>query len=883
MPALDFDSLPPRWQTAWRWAAPGLTLAALALLAWNCAFNPNVRCLTPGPGQWIVYPLPPVGHPFSGFELAGTFRRAFVLPEKPAAARLSWRCFTNGEVTVNNTLIPPSGAASANWKTTTRADIAPFLRPGTNEISVKVMNFLGPPALSLELQSGNFRLASDETWQVSVSGSDWRAARAAPATPRPGKGNELALLETTGGALRRCWPWLCLFAGLAIAGAALRQWRLGGATASGPAAPFPKMTLVLLASVWALLFLHNFPLVPAASGFDAPQHLEYVSWLQDHQRRQDPWQAWEMVQPPLYYIICARFLALARCQAFAPSGMLALRFLGLAIGAANVALVFAGLRLVFPGDWRKPLAGLVLAAFLPAQLCLLHYTTNEILSAMFVTAALCVALLLLRPGQPAWGWYGLLGIVLGLALLSKASAVLAMPVILGVLALKLALRRERSAQAWLAALGLPLLICLALSAWHYVELWRQYGNPLTGGWDPKVVAPWWQTKGFQTPGYYFSFGDAFTRPFFSGLRSFWDAFYTTLWGDGLLGGKIDVWGRPPWNYDLMAAGFLLALAPTALVLTGLARALARCLRAADLGWLLLLGCGWLFAFAIVAMSLKAPSYSHTKAFFALPALLPFCALGALGFDFWAGRGRVARHILAVALGFWLINLYASFWIRPRAERTELASAIAASVYLKADPTEAFLKVLNHYPGNSQAALWLASIEAQKHPEQAVKRLEQALRRDPAGAWIEFSLARDLAACGRLDEALVHAQHALELAPEDEGIAQGCCLLELRRKNHPAAVAAGRYALGLNPTDLGTHFNLGLALMNLRQIPEAISHFSAVADANPAWADAQFCLGLCLLDQPGGRDEGLNHLRQAVRLNPANTAWQAALQNALQIH
>jgi len=364
------------------------------------------------------------------------------------------------------------------------------------------------------------------------------------------------------------------------------------------------------------------------------------------------------------------------------------------------------------------------------------------------------------------------------------------------------------------------------------------------------------------------------------LHSFWDGFHTTLWGDGLLGGKIDVWGRPPWNYDLMAVGFVLALVPAALVLTGLVRALARCSRAANLIWLLLIGCGWLFAFAILGMSLKAPSYAHTKAFFGLPVLLPFSALGALGFEFWAGRGKVARYVIGVALGIWLVNLYASFWIRPNTVQSELSSAIATSVFAKGDSTEAFLNVLQHHPGNRQATIWLASLESQKHPEQAVKRLEQALKHDPTDAPIESYLSRNLALCGRLDEAVVHAKHAVELAPEDEVVAQNWCVLALRHKSYEETVAAGRHALSLNPADLRAHYQLGFALMNLKQIPEAISHFSAIVNVIPTWADAQFSLGLCLLDQEGKRDEGLGHLREAVRLNPRNTAWQAVLQNAL---
>jgi Tfp pilus assembly protein PilF/4-amino-4-deoxy-L-arabinose transferase-like glycosyltransferase len=876
----DPDLLPPRWQAAWRWGAPTLTLAALALLAWNCVFNPTIRFLASGPGKWIVYPLPPQARPYLDFELAGTFRRAFVLPEKPAVALLSWRCLTNGELRVNGTVVPRPGSSSANWKTTSQLEIGPFLRQGSNEISVTVVNQSGPPALSLELKSGKFLLTSDEAWEVSVSGSNWRSARAASVTPRPGKGNDLYLFETTSGALGRCWPWLCLLAAISVCGVALLQYYIGRTASSDSITAFPKMMLVLLAAVWALLFLHNFPSVPPAAGFDGPQHLDYVSYIQDHQRLPNAREGWEMFQPPLYYVICAKLLDLGRWKAFEPSGMMLLRFLSLAIGAVNLALIFIGLRLIFPGAWKKALAGLVLAAFLPAQICLLHYTTNETLSALFVTAALCLGLHLLRARQPWWGWYGVLGIALGLALLSKASALLAVPAVLGALAMKLMLRRERALRVWLGAIVAPFLICVLIGGWHYLRLWREYGNPFIGNWDTKVAALWWQAKGFHTAGYYLSFGDALSRPFCSGMHSFWDGFHTTLWGDGLLGGKTDFWSRPPWNYDFMAVGFVLALVPAALVLTGLMRALADCFRAAHLSWLLLLSIGWLFAFGILGMSLKVPSYAQVKAFYGLPVLLPFCALGALGFEYWAGRGKVTRYVLGVVLGIWLVNLYASFWIRPNTVQTELSSAIATSVFVKGDSTEAFLNVVNHHPGDSEAIMWLASVEYKKHPEQAVERLEQAIKHDPANAWMESYLARDLGRCDRLDEAVVHARRSVELAPEDEVVLRNWCMLALRHENYEEAVAAGRDTLSLDPTDLGTHFLLAMALMNLRQIPEATSHFSAIVNAQPALAEAQFYLGLCLLDQPEKRDEGLGHLSEAVRLNPGNTAWQAALQNVL---
>jgi hypothetical protein len=411
-----------------------LTLAALACIAWNCLFNPDIHFLTPGPGRWIVYPSPPNLLTFGGMELTGTFRRSFVLPEKPADAVLSWRCLTNVEIRVNNIIVPPSRPPSGNWKTTSQAGVAPFLHQGANEISVTVVNQLGPPALSLELQAGDFLLQSDEGWEVSVSGSDWRPAQFASVTPKPGKGNELSLLETTGGAFGRCWPWLCLWAAISVCGVALLQRGVAR----------PRWIFAMLAAVWLLLFLHNFPYMPAAAGYDGSQHLQYAQYIQEHHRLPGAGEGWEMFQPPLYYFLGAKLLDLAHLGAFEPSGMMLMRFLGLAIGAVNLALIFAGLRLLFPDDWKKTWAGLVLAAFLPAQVCLLHYLTNETLSAMLVTAALCVGLLLLRAERPWWGWHGVLGIALGLALLSKVSAILAIPAVLGALSLKLVLRRERA-------------------------------------------------------------------------------------------------------------------------------------------------------------------------------------------------------------------------------------------------------------------------------------------------------------------------------------------------------------------------------------------------------------------------------------------------------
>jgi hypothetical protein len=42
-----------------------------------------------------------------------------------------------------------------------------------------------------------------------------------------------------------------------------------------------------------------------------------------------------------------------------------------------------------------------------------------------------------------------------------------------------------------------------------------------------------------------------------------------LWGDGLCSGVSDLFVRPPWNYHLMCAGYLLSVLPALLLLIGM--------------------------------------------------------------------------------------------------------------------------------------------------------------------------------------------------------------------------------------------------------------------------------------------------------------------------
>src|SRR5580704_4272294 len=148
-----------------------MVMAAAGVLAFLCRLaisRPDIYFLEQhASAQWILYPKPPLGVLFKDPEISTTFRRSFVLNNSPASARLSLRAFVRWELSINGALVAAS-TPGKNWKLPTNLDISRQLRPGTNEILVRVFNSNGPPVLWLSLDTGETRIASDATWDVSL-------------------------------------------------------------------------------------------------------------------------------------------------------------------------------------------------------------------------------------------------------------------------------------------------------------------------------------------------------------------------------------------------------------------------------------------------------------------------------------------------------------------------------------------------------------------------------------------------------------------------------------------------------------------------------------------------------------------------------------------
>jgi hypothetical protein len=366
----------------------------ISIVAWAVCKNPAINFL-PGDrrAEWIVFPTPvdARGHGFASVD--ATFRREFVLNNQPATARLSVRAMRRAEIKVNGSSV--GFRSPQNWKENTTIDVSNQLHAGGNIIEARVFNQNGPPALWLNLIADQLTLRSDETWEASIAGSVWHQAALAPAAKIPCCGNPVAGGPGTLDAVKKNWPvWIILVATGCVVAAAWRVLikkcslqRLG------------RILMIVFGGFWLLLFWNNTRLLPFHTGFDSPEHLKYIDYIEKHRTLPLPTEGWEMYQPPLYYSIAAGTLSACKLSIDDPASVSILRLLGLFFGVSQFVLVSLSLRLVLPG--RNAFFGLLLAAFLPMHLYLAHYVTNELLAAVLATLSLYLCLRLLKSQTPS--------------------------------------------------------------------------------------------------------------------------------------------------------------------------------------------------------------------------------------------------------------------------------------------------------------------------------------------------------------------------------------------------------------------------------------------------------------------------------------------------
>ena len=129
--------------------------------------------------------------------------------------------------------------------------------------------------------------------------------------------------------------------------------------------------------------------------------------------------------------------------------------------------------------------------------------------------------------------------------------------------------------------------------------------------------------------------------------------------------------------------------------------------------------------------------------------------------------------------------------------------------------------------------------------------------------------------GRLDEAIVHCQKALEIYPDYPEAHNYLGYALAHKGNWADAIISFRAALRVRPNYPDAHNNLAVSLSQLGRNDEALAECREALRLDQDYRDAHCTLATVLL-LLGQRDEALMHLREALRLKPDDPQVKALL-------
>ena len=226
-------------------------------------------------------------------------------------------------------------------------------------------------------------------------------------------------------------------------------------------------TCILLASIGLVLLmqLHNLLAFPISRGYDASGHTEYISYLKAKGHIPLPYEGWELWQPPLYYAISALMPTLVYTKV---------------IGLVMWLLLSCACFLFYQKRFKElniALAGFSVTASLPVVLYLSYSISNEFFSAVLISCTLILYCSYLkintRKSQV------LLGILLGLSIITKSTAFI---VLLAILVDRLLVHRDKL-RSVVKELLIPFLLTTLIGGWFYIRNILLFGNPLIASFD----------------------------------------------------------------------------------------------------------------------------------------------------------------------------------------------------------------------------------------------------------------------------------------------------------------------------------------------------------------------------------------------------------------
>jgi hypothetical protein len=418
--------------------------------------------------------------------------------------------------------------------------------------------------------------------------------------------------------------------------------------------------------VAAGVYVNNVIVLPSLRAPDGFGHFTYIWYLASTGSVPGATDGWSFFHPPLYYAFMGVFWNLLPDvdpihRLKIGTGIIA--FLG--IGQAGVAYLIV--RRTLPTNRVAQLLAVGLMLFLPLQIFTAGYIGNERLNAVFCGTSLLALLWLLD--RPVWSRAVVLGLLLGLALLVKFTALAIVAGAFATIFLSFVFRRQY-------VLGLKLLTIIAVTmlsvcGWFYVRNIVQYGTPIQMSRDTEMVqrVEHFQTKGKRNLAEYLLFdpmiiaspqwprglpisGNLAPDAVRSSVReSVWTGVYANAWFDGIGGQVLPIIRLSP---EVKRSGQLiltLALVPTLLVLIGIGSTIRKLWRDgwSDVPAAMLISFVSMMTVFIYGTKMVV-LHAAVKATYLTPVSVIFAFWLAVGFDaVYKSHKGTARAVVAVCV------------------------------------------------------------------------------------------------------------------------------------------------------------------------------------------------------------------------------------------
>ena len=641
----------------------GLLFAVpLAYLTYEALWDPTIEFLIPSQtAGWALHPeqeiLNVYGTPVSKDVL---FRRVFRLDSIPQQASLRIRAFTEMTVVVNSRELPTS--RSKNWKQSTTLDVTEHLSVGDNVILIKVHNNGAVPALWVGEPD---LLATPGEWEAALSPQFFHyhhvVSPLLEAPPEP----LTHLLE--GGAtplmLSEGWKWFFwLLPAWAITLMLINRLvpvelftRLKHQKTRLICSPYLQTAipaLVIGLSLW--LNLYNAVQYPyELSRFDWHQHVEYIKYMAQNWSVPTASEGFMMFQPPLYYFCASLVYRLAHgITGQEAQALKCVQFIGALSGVGLSIFAWLITRRLWPHIPPAQWLALIFASFIPMNLYMNPIISNEVFAAMMIAGAF-YALICLPNARNVIGIAGIAGCVVGLALLSKFTALFTFGAGSLFLLFRATARKKRSD---FLALGIYLGCALLVCGWFYTRNVMIYGDPFIGSWD---VFHFEQNPGYRSLGFYFSFGSVFSaHPERLTWISWLDGNYGSMWADVY---RHFFRAGDERTYFWVGIVYVVAILPTLSILLGLLLSVISTIRRPANNSSLLLSAVSLWTWqALILYSMELPFSSTIKAFYFLsliPILSVYLIQGRQRLGEWMPSSRIPLDISLIVLSVLGIYLY----------------------------------------------------------------------------------------------------------------------------------------------------------------------------------------------------------------------------------